>query len=146
MGNHRNRERAGGAGDGGDLETLRERVLDHPDEEEALTGNDNDATACTGPIKVVVRQDGIGRTGGIVLGIFAGCAFGMAVMTLIVALLRDADLREDLRKAQTQAALLERRYIDLESYALLNGWKVPHDDQHGPLGNLERLKGEDHVR
>lgn len=50
--------------------------------------------------------------------------------------------REQLIDTQVASKLTERRYIDIETYALLNGWKVPADDQHGPLGNLERMKGE----
>lgn len=82
MDHHRDRELLGGAGDSGDLEGLRERVLDHPDEEEALTGADNENTssASTGRISVKVIQDGIGRTGGIILAIFVGLAFGMSGM------------------------------------------------------------------
>lgn len=46
------------------------------------------------------------------------------------------------KDAKTQAWLAERRLIDMESYAMLNGWKVPGDDQHGPTGNLQRMKPE----
>ncbi len=51
-------------------------------------------------------------------------------------------LHADLRETKTSAALLERRYIDLQVFAVLKGWKVPADDQHGALGNIERMKGD----
>ena len=46
----------------------------------------------------------------------------------------------DFKLAQTHALLLERRYMDIEAYAILNGWKVPGDDAHGPTGNMQRMK------
>ena len=46
------------------------------------------------------------------------------------------------RDAKTQAWLAERRLMDMEAYAMLNGWKIPSDDQHGPTGNLQRMKPE----
>jgi hypothetical protein len=39
-----------------------------------------------------------------------------------------------------QGKLLERRYMDMEAYAILNGWKIPGDDTHGPTGNIQRMK------
>lgn len=44
------------------------------------------------------------------------------------------------RDAKTQAWLAERRLMDMEAYAMLNGWKIPSDDTHGPTGNFERMK------
>lgn len=46
------------------------------------------------------------------------------------------------KDAKTQAWLTERRYMDMEAYAMLNGWKIPGDDQHGPTGNFQRMKPE----
>jgi len=51
----------------------------------------------------------------------------------------------DFRDAQTQAKLTERRLIDIESYAMLNGWKVPGDDTHGPTGNLSRMQPKENA-
>ena len=85
-----------------DLELLRERVLDHADDEDAVSGNDIDNSSSTGPIKVVVKQDGIGRTGGIVLGVFAGCAFGVAIMTLVITQTSYRELERETR-LNTQA-------------------------------------------
>lgn len=48
-------------------------------------------------------------------------------------------LDRDFRDATVQAKLAERRLMDMEAYAMLNGWKVPKDDQHGPTGNLDRM-------
>ena len=46
----------------------------------------------------------------------------------------------DFKLAQTRDMLLERRYMDIEAYAILNHWKIPGDDMHGPTGNLQRMK------
>jgi len=54
-----------------------------------------------------------------------------------------AALRSEQHDTKTQAWLAERRLIDMESYAMLNGWKVPGDTQHGPTGNLERMTGKE---
>lgn len=43
------------------------------------------------------------------------------------------------KHADTQAWLAERRLMDMEAYAMLNGWKIPRDDKYGPTGNLERM-------
>lgn len=46
---------------------------------------------------------------------------------------------EDYRLMQTRYLLMERRYMDMEAYAMLNGWKIPSDDSFGPTGNLKRM-------
>lgn len=118
MGSRRGQRNAGGSGDTSDLEALRENVLDHPDEEDEVSGNANENNASTGPIKVVVRQDGIGRTGGIVLGCVAGTALGIAMMTATLMILRDNSreiaaqqsenrLMEQLRKSETESRMVQ---------------------------------------
>lgn len=52
---------------------------------------------------------------------------------------RQAQLSEDFRYMERQEALKERRLMDMEAYALLNGWKRPGDDTFGPTGNVERM-------
>lgn len=39
----------------------------------------------------------------------------------------------------TKYQLMERRYMDFEAYAILNGWKVQKDESFGPTGNIERM-------
>lgn len=46
----------------------------------------------------------------------------------------------DFKEASTRLMLNERRLMDKEAYAILNGEKIPGDDTHGPTGNLERMK------
>ena len=140
MGNRRGKFGGGGDSGIGDLETLRERVLDHAEDEDAVSGDDIDNTAYTGPIKVVVRQDGIGRTGGIVLGVVAGLALGLAGMTLSMMILRDTDQREasdkrhaevmdQMRKTETEARMVQyylqdpsfRTKAELEEWARFKG-------------------------
>jgi hypothetical protein len=79
---------------------------------------------------------------------------GPATMALLVALIiivaacalimglnlaKQDQMDRDFRAMQTAEALKERRLIDIESYAMLNGWKIPSDDTHGPTGNLQRM-------
>ncbi len=49
----------------------------------------------------------------------------------------------DLHETRAQAWLTERRLLDMETYATLNGWRVPKDQEHGPMGNLERMSGKE---
>jgi phosphoribosylformylglycinamidine (FGAM) synthase-like enzyme len=72
----------------------------------------------------------------------------MGIMTLIIGacglvmglnLAKQSQMDRDFHDAQVQEKLTERRLIDIESYAMLNGWKVPADDAHGPTGNLQRM-------
>lgn len=106
-----------GAGDG-DIELLRERVLDHADEEDAVSGNDIgdiDNSSSTGPIKVVVRQDGIGRTGATVIAVCAGLALGLAAMALVIMLFRDDSLRQEMRSTQVEYRVLLNHTMELEA-------------------------------
>lgn len=110
------------AGDS-DLELLRERVLDHPDEEEAVSGHDIENNSSTGPIKVIVKQDGIGRTGGIVLGIVAGLGFGLGLVTLTTT---TRDYRELEREVRLQQLKLDEYRV-----ALLNAHIEPNPHVEG---------------
>ncbi len=58
-------------------------------------------------------------------------------------LAKQAQLDKDQIGAQKQAQLVERRLMDMEAYAILNGWKVPGDDTHGPTGNIQRIKPQE---
>lgn len=58
---------------------------------------------------------------------------------------KQTSMDRDFRDAQQQSKLVERRLIDMESYAMLNGWKIPTDDTHGPTGNLERMKPKENA-
>ena len=115
MGNRRGELGGRGSVSDNDLELLRERVLEHPDEEDAVSGNDIDNSSSTGPVKVIVKQDGIGRTGGIVLGVFAGLAFGVSVAALGGMIFRDNDLRNELEKTQTEYRVLLNHYMELQA-------------------------------
>jgi hypothetical protein len=52
---------------------------------------------------------------------------------------KQAEDDRQFRDLQVQVKLLERRAMDLEAYAELNGLKVPGDDSFGPTGNLKRM-------
>lgn len=54
-------------------------------------------------------------------------------------LAKQDQMDRDFRDLATRDKLLERRYVDMEAYAMLNGWKIPSDDMHGPTGNLQRM-------
>jgi hypothetical protein len=68
-------------------------------------------------------------------GIIGACGI---VMGLNLA--KQDQMDRDFRADKTQKALLERRDIDIETYLMLHGVKIPGDDTHGPTGNLERMK------
>jgi hypothetical protein len=55
-------------------------------------------------------------------------------------LAKQAQLDRDFRDATVASQLKERRLMDMEAYAMLNGWKRPGDDTFGPTGNLQRMK------
>lgn len=98
MGTDRSKQRGGSFDPYGDLETFRERILDHPDESVADIENSSHAT--TGPVRVIVKQDGVGRTGGIVIGIVAGLALGMAVLDTITGSRDYHELEREVRLQQ----------------------------------------------
>lgn len=127
MGSGSSKQRTGRVVDGGDLEALRERVLDHPEEEDAVSGNSNDSYAETGPIKVIVKQDGIGRTGGIVLGVFAGMAFGISALTLVDSILNTRRSEEAARIAEREARMLQYYLLELDAKVIKAGIK-PADE------------------
>jgi hypothetical protein len=52
---------------------------------------------------------------------------------------RQQQLIQAFTYMERQEALKERRLMDMEAYALLNGWKRPGDDTFGPTGNVERM-------
>lgn len=117
MGIRRNQFGSRGPPDDSDLELLRERILDHPEDEDAVSGHDIDANsqATTGPIKVIVRQDGIGRTGAAVLAALAGLALGISGTALTLMLLRDGGLNRELDKTQTEYRVLLNHVMELEA-------------------------------
>jgi len=108
----------------GDLELLRERVLDHPDEEEALRGPENNNELSTGPIKVIVKQDGIGRTGGIIVACFAGTALGIAVMAVVLMSMRDRDHIDDIAQIRMESRISQEKLNKLEPR--VNQLEKPH--------------------
>lgn len=67
--------------------------------------------------------------------VIGGCAL---IMGLNLA--KQAEQDSQFRDLQTQYKLVERRYMDMEAYAIVNGWKIPGDDSFGPTGNLQRMK------
>lgn len=54
-------------------------------------------------------------------------------------LAKQDQMDRDFRDSVTQNKLVERRLMDIEAYAMLNGWKIPGDDTHGPTGNFQRM-------
>jgi hypothetical protein len=52
---------------------------------------------------------------------------------------KQAVMDADFKTLKTQEWLVERRLMDDEAYRILNGQKVPGDDQNGPTGNLQRM-------
>lgn len=52
---------------------------------------------------------------------------------------RQQSLIQAFTYMERQEALKERRLMDMEAYALLNGWKRPGDDTFGPTGSVERM-------
>lgn len=68
------------------------------------------------------------------LVIIAACGVVMGLN-----LSKQDSLDRDFRYMERQEALKERRLMDMEAYALLNGWKRPGDDTFGPTGNVERM-------
>lgn len=125
MGNRWSKFGGGRSAGDGDLELLRERVLDHAADE--VAGNDIDNSSNVGPIRVIVKQDGIGRTGGIVLGVFAGMAFGVSVFALIQSKLDNTRSQEDARLAEREARMLQYYLLELDAKVIKAGIK-PADE------------------
>jgi hypothetical protein len=84
-----------------------------------------------------VRVDIGGTTIAIVICLMLVIGACAAIMGLNLA--RQAQLDDDFRYMERQEALKERRLMDMEAYALLNGWKRPGDDTFGPTGSVERM-------
>ena len=101
------------------------------DSPESITASDS--------AHVQIVRIGLGRDTisiiAVLLVVIAACAFTMGKNFS-----KQDQLDRDFRDAQVQEKLVERRLIDIESYAVLNGWKIPGDDAHGPTGNVERMK------
>jgi hypothetical protein len=75
------------------------------------------------------------------------CVFAAAAFLYCVMLQRQVDAANQLvREYKTQSWLTERRLLDIEAYAILNHWALPTDKEHGPLGNVERMKESEHAR
>jgi hypothetical protein len=53
---------------------------------------------------------------------------------------RQQTISQDLKDQKTQIWLLERRLMDREALDIVNGTKLPSDDEHGATGNLQRMK------
>lgn len=60
-------------------------------------------------------------------------------------LAKQSQMDRDFRDMQTAEALKERRLIDMETFAILNGWKIPGDDTHGPTGNVLRMQPKENM-
>ena len=71
---------------------------------------------------------------------FLGLVIGACGLVMGLNLAKQDFQDREFHDLQTRYMLLERRYVDMEAYALLNGWKIPSDDTHGPTGNLMRMK------
>jgi type II secretory pathway pseudopilin PulG len=104
---------------------------------------------------------------GIVLAIISGLALGVAVLgqyftsrrvdeahdAWMAAIAQEHLARGEqhdalmlqFRATQTACTLTERRLLDIQAYAILNNWAIPTDAEHGPLGNLERMKPREAV-
>jgi hypothetical protein len=92
-----------------------------------VSGNDVENTATTGDVKVIIKQDGIGRTGGIVLGVVAGLALGIAVITLVDSI-RNTDRTEEASKlAEREARMLQYYLLELDAKVIKAGIK-PADE------------------
>lgn len=53
---------------------------------------------------------------------------------------------QSFRDMKTQMWLVERRLMDKEALDIINGTRLPSDTEHGPTGNLERMKESAHGR
>ncbi|HXN95989.1 MAG TPA: hypothetical protein VN879_15905 [Candidatus Acidoferrales bacterium] len=71
----------------------------------------------------------------VLMVVIAACG---TVMGLNLA--KQAEMDADYKTMKTQAWLVERRLMDAEAYAIVNGTKLPADNEHGPTGNLQRMK------
>jgi len=49
---------------------------------------------------------------------------------------------QSFQDMKTQMWLVERRLMDQEALDILHGHKLPSDTEHGPTGNLQRMKPE----
>jgi hypothetical protein len=76
----------------------------------------------------------------LIVVVFMASIIGACGLIMGLNLAKQDQMDRDFTTQQKQTALLERRYMDMEAYAILNGWKIPGDDTHGPTGNFERMK------
>jgi hypothetical protein len=53
---------------------------------------------------------------------------------------KQAEQDAQFKTMKTQEWLLERRLMDREALDIVNGTKLPSDDEHGATGNLQRMK------
>ncbi len=80
-----------------------------------MSGNDIGSSASAGDVQVIVKQDGIGRTGGIIVAVFSGLAFGISIGALVLMLLRDNGLREQMQKTEKENRLTQYYLMDPHS-------------------------------
>jgi hypothetical protein len=76
----------------------------------------------------------------LIIVVVLATVIGACGLVMGLNLAKQDQMDRDFKADKTQKALLERRDIDLETYLMLNGIKIPGDDTHGPTGNLERMK------
>jgi hypothetical protein len=65
---------------------------------------------------------------------------GLCGLVMGLNLAKQDQMDRDFKADKQQELLKERRLIDMEEFAMLNGWKFPGDDAHGATGNIERMK------
>jgi hypothetical protein len=88
-----------------------------------------------------VNQIRIGLDG-MTLGIVVSLVIVIGACGVVMGLNLSKQHEQDaaFRDLQVQYKLVERRELDLEAYGILNGWKMPSDNESGPTGNLQRMK------
>jgi len=76
----------------------------------------------------------------LVVIVILAVVIGACGVVMGLNLAKQAQMDADFKALKTQEWLTERRLMDREAYDIVNGFKVPGDDQNGPAGNLQRMK------
>lgn len=105
MGSRRGEFGSGGSASDGDLEFLRERLLDHPDDMVSSESHGNS-----------VNNYGIGRTSSLVLGILCGLSIGVSAFSIWQG-----------TKSERETRMLEYYLLELDAKVIKAGIKEPDD-------------------
>jgi uncharacterized protein YceK len=105
-----------------------------------VTGHTHDESTGRRPVQIVRIE--VGKET-LLIALALTLVIGGCGLVMGLNLAKQSQMDRDFRDMQTAQKLQERRWMDVEAYAMLNGWKIPSDDTHGPTGNLKRMRPQE---